>query len=92
MVGVAQLVEHLVVVQDVAGSSPVTHPKSQATHNGVAGSTVQPTLHQSEPPDFAPPRLFAGVNHLSAFAVQFTYCQSPTAGHVSVNWRPIAAV
>ena len=25
--GVAQLVEHLVVVQDVAGSSPVTHPK-----------------------------------------------------------------
>src|SRR3954452_7913916 len=28
MVGVAQLVEHLVVVQDVAGSSPVTHPKS----------------------------------------------------------------
>jgi len=27
MVGVAQLVEHLVVVQDVAGSSPVTHPK-----------------------------------------------------------------
>ena len=27
MVGVAQLVEHLVVVQDVAGSSPVTHPR-----------------------------------------------------------------
>ena len=26
MVGVAQLVELLVVVQDVAGSSPVTHP------------------------------------------------------------------
>ena len=26
MVGVAQLVEHLVVVQD-AGSSPVTHPR-----------------------------------------------------------------
>jgi hypothetical protein len=26
MVGVAQPVEHLVVVQDVAGSSPVTHP------------------------------------------------------------------
>ena len=29
MVGVAQLVEHLVVVQDVAGSSPVVHPKSR---------------------------------------------------------------
>ena len=27
VVGVAQLVEHLVVVQDVAGSSPVTHPR-----------------------------------------------------------------
>ena len=27
MVGVAQLVEHLVVVQDAAGSSPVTHPR-----------------------------------------------------------------
>ena len=26
VVGIAQLVEHLVVVQDVAGSSPVTHP------------------------------------------------------------------
>ena len=30
MVGIAQLVEHLVVVQDVAGSSPVTHPKNSA--------------------------------------------------------------
>ena len=30
MVGIAQLVEHLVVVQDVAGSSPVTHPKREA--------------------------------------------------------------
>jgi hypothetical protein len=29
MVGVAQLVEPLVVVQDVAGSSPVTHPNSR---------------------------------------------------------------
>ena len=27
MVGVAQLVEHPVVVRDVAGSSPVAHPK-----------------------------------------------------------------
>jgi hypothetical protein len=27
MVGVAQQVERLVVVQDVAGSSPVTHPE-----------------------------------------------------------------
>jgi hypothetical protein len=28
-VGIAQLVEHLVVVQGVAGSSPVTHPMKQ---------------------------------------------------------------
>jgi hypothetical protein len=35
MVGVAQLVEHLVVVQDVAGSSPVTHPESVVVHSGV---------------------------------------------------------
>ncbi len=32
VVGVAQLVEHLVVVQDVAGSSPVTHPTPAAGH------------------------------------------------------------
>ena len=34
MVGVAQLVEHLVVVQDAAGSSPVTHP------NNLSGELV----------------------------------------------------
>jgi hypothetical protein len=28
MVGIAQLVERLVVVQEVAGSSPVTHPNA----------------------------------------------------------------
>ena len=32
MVGIAQLVERLVVVQDVAGSSPVTHPKLRIKH------------------------------------------------------------
>jgi hypothetical protein len=30
MVGVAQLVEHLVVVQGVGGSSPLTHPMCRA--------------------------------------------------------------
>ena len=30
MVGVAQLVERRLVVADVAGSSPVTHPKGEA--------------------------------------------------------------
>ena len=31
MVGIAQLAERLVVVQEVAGSSPVTHPKFTLT-------------------------------------------------------------
>jgi hypothetical protein len=36
MVGVAQLVEHLVVVQDVAGSSPVTHPIARPRATGAS--------------------------------------------------------
>jgi hypothetical protein len=36
MVGVAQLVEHLVVVQDVAGSSPVTHPGRERRESRAA--------------------------------------------------------
>ncbi len=32
MVGVAQLVEHPVVVRDVAGSSPVAHPTCVQMH------------------------------------------------------------
>ncbi len=41
MVGVAQPVEHLVVVQDVAGSSPVTHPNVRRTSDvGEPGTTV----------------------------------------------------
>ncbi len=37
MVGVAQLVEHLVVIQVVAGSSPVTHPICGTRYMLVAG-------------------------------------------------------
>ncbi len=33
MVGVAQLVERLVVVQDVEGSSPFTHPTVGSRHS-----------------------------------------------------------
>ena len=33
MVGVAQLVEHLNVAQEVAGSSPVTHPSLHSCQN-----------------------------------------------------------
>ena len=32
--GIAQLVERLVVVQEAAGSSPVTHPKCLAGRHG----------------------------------------------------------
>ena len=45
MVGVAQLVEHLVVVQDAAGSSPVTHPnkgRCAATAFCIAGAILPP--------------------------------------------------
>ena len=41
MVGVAQLVEHLVVVQVVAGSSPVTHPTNTAVQPGTATDQQQ---------------------------------------------------
>ena len=39
MVGVAQLAERCVVVADVAGSSPVTHPIESVTDrlHGIAG-------------------------------------------------------
>jgi inorganic pyrophosphatase len=41
MVGVAQLVEHSVVVRDVAGSSPVVHPKF-SLHLLVEKSPIPP--------------------------------------------------
>ena len=37
MVAVVQLVEHLVVVQDVAGSSPVSHPDKKVHGTGRLG-------------------------------------------------------
>ena len=37
MVAVVQLVEHLVVVQDVAGSSPVSHPDRKVPKLKVSG-------------------------------------------------------
>ena len=47
MVGVAQLVEHWVVVPGVAGSIPVTHPNEQ----------VARTIQTSGPPACQPPPL-----------------------------------
>ena len=40
MVGIAQLVEHLVVVQGVAGSSPVTHPSSYLALSRMSSRTL----------------------------------------------------
>jgi hypothetical protein len=47
MVGVAQLVERRLVVADVAGSSPVTHPN----HNGplACGDADQGLVVEGEP-------------------------------------------
>ena len=42
MVGVAQLVEHLVVVQVAAGSSPVTHPRGPPREDIRAGALLMP--------------------------------------------------
>lgn len=45
MVGLAQLAEHLVVVQGVAGSIPVSHPKERrrALDEGRIGLPVRPS-------------------------------------------------
>ena len=40
MVGVAQLVEHLVVVQVAAGSSPVTHPMPRPPPHGKSAAVA----------------------------------------------------
>jgi hypothetical protein len=48
MVGVAQLAERLVVVQEVAGSTPVAHPHgaalAAANKGGRTGYPVRPPL------------------------------------------------
>ena len=51
MVGVAQLEEHLVVVQDVAGSSPVTHPNGCSIRLAAASSPhrISPVPLMPEP-------------------------------------------
>src|SRR5262249_1612783 len=57
MVGVAQLVEHLVVVQVVAGSNPVTHPERGRSLPASPGAN-DPTEQRSElcPRATKPPR------------------------------------
>jgi hypothetical protein len=48
MVGVVQLVERQVVILNVAGSSPVTHPKGQRAFVGSLRRTM-PAAQRSEP-------------------------------------------
>ncbi len=47
MVGIAQLVERLVVVQEVAGSSPVTHPIHGFSVEVAGSSPVTHPIHGS---------------------------------------------
>ena len=58
MVGIAQLVERLVVVQEVAGSSPVTHPNEPEGHVDDVPFGVSATVY--------PPSVRAPVQHEDA--------------------------
>ena len=49
MVGVAQLVERLVVVQEVAGSKPVTHPKESEVENACILGQSEQGLRRAAP-------------------------------------------
>ena len=49
MVGIAQLVEHLVVVQRVAGSSPVTHPSTERGGENREQAIFVDTLCETPP-------------------------------------------
>src|SRR5689334_9332627 len=61
MVGVAQLVEHLVVVQDVAGSSPVTHPDGDVMSRVRTSSRTRGARRQTWSPRKPPPGCHEGV-------------------------------
>ena len=78
MVGIAQLVEHLVVVQDVAGSSPVTHPKRVRCELATKGPPLVAVR--------AWPIFFASAAQLRASAQVFTASDFPQlAQGVSVD-------
>lgn len=49
MVGVAQLVEPLVVVQVVVGSSPIAHPSSRTARQIAAGEVIVFARLMSQP-------------------------------------------
>src|SRR5690606_17630025 len=60
MVGVAQLAEHLVVVQDVGGSSPLTHPSGRPGARRAGPSAFPLPSFSSPPPTPSPPRPLPG--------------------------------
>ena len=68
MVGVAQLVEHLVVVQVAAGSSPVTHPDKQPDSQSPAAVVLGGYL-QSMTTTRARGRWAAGLAILAALSL-----------------------
>ena len=51
MVGIAQLVERLIVVQEVAGSMPVTHPKEMKARSSSAPGFCSFCSSTSSPPE-----------------------------------------
>ena len=86
MVGVAQLVEHLVVVQVAAGSSPVTHPMSLLTRgDAVARSPSRGPGHGSS-------RARVMVGFVNALAILIFAAQVPHL--IGVPWAvyPLVAV
>ena len=59
MVAIAQLVERLVVVQEVAGSSPVSHPSTKAPHRWCGAFVVHRAARRRPTGGVAPQARFA---------------------------------
>ncbi len=86
MVGIAQLVEHLVVVQDVAGSSPVTHPSKARARPAKAGRALGHSRERGNtagtllPPDARTFRAWRASRNASATSEGFA-CQVKRRAH-----------
>ena len=71
MVGIAQLVERLVVVQEVAGSSPVTHPMNWPTLEEFEAMVVEAL-------DLLPDEMVEGLDNV-VFLVENDHLQATTS-------------
>ena len=86
MVGIAQLVEHLVVVQDVAGSNPVTHPNEALLMYGA--STRDGCLLIAWQPSGGKPQVdLAALGDTSTEQIDALGC-TLTADRTGVLWEP----